>query len=251
MSNASQIVPLGGKNRAVTAPQRNLLIVEDDERGARLLETVLSQLGAKTRVARTGAEALDELAEHDFDLITLDIGLPGMSGIDLLQHVRELTTAPVIMVTAVDQMSTLVEALAAGADDYIVKPFRPKELIARAEAALRRAGSPLDNDQSQELFADDAILIDLSRNTVVTQAGTSTLTGTEHRLLAYLLSNRNRVVTQDEILRSVWGTGYESAAANLHVFIGYLRRKIEPEPRNPTYIVTHRGVGYEFVTEQH
>ncbi len=243
-------MPLGGKNQAVTAPRRNLLIVEDDERSARLLETVLSQLGAKTHVARTGPAALDQLAENDFDLITLDIGLPGMSGVDLLQHIRELTTTPVIMVTAADQMSTLVEALAAGADDYIVKPFRPKELIARAEAVLRRSGSPSDDDDSQERFADDTILIDLSRNTVVTQAGTSTLTGTERRLLAYLLRNRNRVVTQDELLRSVWGAGYESAAANLHVFIGYLRRKIELEPRNPTYILTHRGVGYEFVTER-
>jgi two-component system KDP operon response regulator KdpE len=172
-----------------------------------------------------------------------------MSGLDLLQHIRELTTAPVIMVTAADQMSTLVEALAAGADDYIVKPYSPKELIARAEAVLRRSGSQSDGDDNQERFADDVILIDLSRNTVVTQAGMSTLTGTERRLLAHLLRNRNRVVTQDELLRSVWGVGYESAAANLHVFVGYLRRKIEPEPRNPRYIVTHRGVGYEFVTE--
>lgn len=222
----------------------NVLVVEDEPRSARLLVAILAELSDHVQIVTDGPAALDALAEDEVDLITLDIGLPGLSGIELLGHIRELTNAPVIMVTAHGDVALLVEALAAGADDFIVKPVRPAEFVARARALLRRqaqAGSPA----APARYSDDNISVDFDRNTVVTTRGIATLTPTERRLLEYLIANPGRISTQEELLRAVWGSE-EYDLSNLHVYIGYLRQKLEPDPQRPQYIRTHRGIGYEF-----
>ena len=226
-----------------TAQVRKILVVEDEMRGARLLEVVLSELGADIEVVGSGSAALNQLAESDFDLITIDIGLPDISGLSLLRSVRELSGAPVIMVTAADEIKLLEEALDAGADDYIVKPFHPRELLARAGAVLRRT---LASARPPKIYSDGTIVIDFSRGEVVTPRGVARLSPTEVRLLAELVANAGRPLTHDELLRRVWGLGYEETTENLQVYIGYVRRKVEPDPKNPRYIRTIRGVGYEF-----
>lgn len=230
-----------------TKELKNVLVVEDEPRSARLLATILGELSDHVEVATNGPGALDALAEDEYQLVTLDIGLPGLSGIELLPHVRELTNAPVIMVTAHGDVKQLVEALAAGADDFIVKPVRPAEFIARARALLRRlaqAGTP----SAPNSYTDANISIDFDRNIVVTTRGIATLTPTERRLLEYLIANPGRVSTQEELLRAVWGSE-EYELSNLHVYIGYLRQKLEPDPQRPQYIRTHRGIGYEFAAQ--
>ena len=235
-----------GTDHATSPPVRRILVVEDDVRGARLLEAILAELGGRIHVAPNAIAALDLLAESDFDLITIDLGLPDLSGIALLHHVRELTSAPVVMVTADDQTRSLVEAFEAGADDYVVKPVRPMELLARARAVVRRATG---SAQYPDRYADGVIVIDFRRSQVSTPTGEANLSGTERRLLMGLVANAGRVMTHDELLQSVWGAGYEGSEANLQVFIGYLRRKVEPDPHKPRYIRTYRGVGYEFVPQ--
>lgn len=231
-----------------TKELKRVLVVEDEPRSARLLATILSELSDKVQIATESSAALDALADDEFDLVTLDIGLPGLSGIELLPHVRELTSAPVIMVTAHGDLSLLVEALTAGADDFIVKPVRPAEFVARARALLRRlaqAASPAPPRR----FSDGNISVDFDRNIVETARGVSTLTPTERRLLEYLIANPGRISTQEELLRAVWGSE-EYELSNLHVYIGYLRQKLEPDPQRPRYIRTHRGIGYEFTPDQ-
>lgn len=230
-----------------TKELKNVLVVEDEPRSARLLSTILAELSDHVQIAVDGSSALDALAEDEFDLITLDIGLPGLSGIELLPHFRELTKAPVIMITAHGDVTLLVEALAAGADDFIVKPVRPAEFIARARALLRRLAQG-GSRTAPHRYSDANISIDFDRNIVVTARGIATLTPTERRLLEYLLSNPGRVSTQEELLRAVWGSE-EYELSNLHVYIGYLRQKLEPDPQRPIYIRTHRGIGYEFAAQ--
>lgn len=219
-----------------------LLIVEDDERMARLLTAILTQVGHEISIAGTAAAALDLLGEREFRLITLDVGLPDLSGAELVVHIRERSAAPIIMVSGQDDTRTVVDALGAGADDYVVKPFKPAELLARVRAVLRRVPP---GSSEPESYADDVISIDFQSNRVVTPNGESALSLTERRLLMELVTHQRRVVTHNELLERVWGPGYD--AANLHVFVNYLRRKVEPDPRHPRYIKTHRNVGYEFV----
>ncbi len=219
-----------------------VLIVEDDDRMARLLTAILTPVGSAVHVAGTAARALDLLGEHDFRLITLDVGLPDLPGDELVTHIRERSAAPIIMVSGQDDTRTVVDALSAGADDYVVKPFKPAELLARVRAVLRRVPAASTEPESYE---DGVISIDFQSNRVVTPSGESALSLTERRLLMELVTHQRRVVTHNELLERVWGPGYD--AANLHVFVNYLRRKVEPDPRHPRYIKTHRNVGYEFV----
>ena len=222
----------------------DVLVVEDDPRSAALMESILEGICRRVVVANTAAAALDMLAESVFDLITLDIGLPDLSGLELIHHIRAVTDAPMIMVTATGQSSAIVEALERGADDYLVKPIRPAELRARIHAVTRRA-QPRTRDVVQ--YSDHHVQIDFARSVVVTASGTSMLTATERRLLRELVANSGRVLTHDEIIRRVWGSGYEGTLANLHVFVSHLRRKLNNESDLHQYIGTHRGIGYEFV----
>lgn len=221
-----------------------VLVVEDDERSGSLMKATIGAVSRNIQVVRTATAALDAIAESEFDLITLDIGLPDLTGIELLHHFRQVTDTPVIMVTAMGQPSAIVEGLMDGADDYIVKPIRPAELLARIRAVTRRMQPPhavLDH------YADGDLTVDFTRSIVLTGAGTRTLSRTERRLLLELVGGAGVVLTYDDLLKRVWGTAYEADIANLHVYISYLRKKIDVDPSKPSRIRTHRGVGYEFL----
>lgn len=221
-----------------------VLVVEDDERSASLMRATIGAVSRNIQVVRTATAALDAIAESEFDLITLDVGLPDLTGIELLHHFRQVTDTPVIMVTAMGQPSAIVEGLLDGADDYIVKPIRPAELLARIRAVTRRMQTPhavLDH------YADADLVVDFTRSVVVTEAGSRTLSRTERRLLLELVGGAGVVLTYDDLMKRVWGAAYEADIANLHVYISYLRKKIDVDPSKPSKIRTHRGVGYEFL----
>jgi two-component system KDP operon response regulator KdpE len=223
-----------------------ILVVEDDERTGRLIDTILSDVPALVDLVPSAMSALEAVAAGHYDLITIDIGLPDLSGIELIKSLATLTNAPILVISGEQQIETVVQSLEAGAEDYVMKPFRPPELTARVRAGLRR-GPRIVDQPAPELYEDDAIVIDLRRNLVRNERGEESLTSTERRLLSELLKNAGRVVTRDELLERVWGSGYEDADANLHVFVSYVRRKLEPDPSRPRYIKNHRGIGYEFV----
>ena len=221
-----------------------VLIVEDDPRSASLMEAVLEEMCSSILVADSAARALDLIAEHPLSLITLDVGLPDLSGLVLLYHVRQMTDTPVIMVTAQDQPATIVEALDSGADDYVMKPFRPAEFRARVMALMRRARGTAVQPKH---YSDQNLVIDFARSEVVTRKGVLSLTGTERRLLAELVGNAGKILDYATLLRRVWGEGYEGQTENLHVYISYLRKKLDQSVTSHGYIRTHRGLGYEFV----
>lgn len=226
---------------------RRVLIIEDDAQCARLLQVVFRQFVRQVEVAPTAMSALHLLADSEFDLITLDIGLSDFSGVSLLHHIREVSKAAIIMVTASTQKQSVIDSLGEGADDYIVKPFNLGELEARAKAVVRRATGV---SREPDGYSDGTICIDFEANRISKPGATSGLSATERRLLKELVANAGRVVTKAQLLQRVWGPGYEDSAANLHVYVSYLRRKIEPDPLKPRYLRTHRGVGYEFVPAQ-
>lgn len=222
----------------------SVLVVEDDERSGTLMRATIGSVSRHVQVVGTARAALDAVMESDYDLITLDVGLPDLTGIELLHHLREVTDAPVIMVTAMGQPSAIVEGLMDGADDYIVKPIRPAELLARIRAVTRRMQPPR---AALDRYADGDLEVDFKRSVVVTAAGSRTLSRTERRLLVELVSGAGEVLTYEDLLKRVWGAAYEADIANLHVYISYLRKKIDGGPSRPSRIRTHRGVGYEFV----
>lgn len=221
-----------------------VLVVEDDERSGSLMKATIEAISRNIQVVRTATAALDAIAESEFDLITLDVGLPDLSGIELLHHLRQVTDTPVIMVTAVAQPSAVIEALMDGADDYIVKPIRPAELLARIRAVTRRMQAPRT---ALDHYADADLVVDFTRSVVVTEAGSRTLSRTERRLLLELVGDAGVVLTYDDLMKRVWGAAYEADIANLHVYISYLRKKIDVDPSKPSRIRTYRGVGYEFL----
>lgn len=228
------------------SPRASILVVEDDERGRRLLEVVLRQQGHQVTTAPDAATAFNLMASQTFDLMTLDLGLPDLGGMDVVAHVREQSDLPVVVVTGRSDLADVVTALSAGADDYIVKPVNPAELTARIAALLRRAAPRREAEVNT--YRDAEVTVDFHTNEIRVADRRNTMSDTERRLLHLLISNAGRVLTHDDILRRVWGQGYEDAIANLHVYVNQLRRKLEPVPSEPRYIETHRGVGYRFVT---
>ncbi|MEI6136581.1 MAG: response regulator transcription factor [Chloroflexota bacterium] len=242
------------RERSLTSPPQSppettwtvgaALVVEDDQRSAALMQSILEDVARRVVVVNNAMSALDALAESVFDVVTLDIGLPDLTGLELLHHIRELTDAPVIMVTAVDISSSIVEALKSGADDYLVKPIHPAELRARIEAVTRRTRP---REQTVEQYTDGHLLIDFARAVVERDGFVNTLSATERRLLHALVTHAGRVLMYEEVIKQVWGAGYEGTQANLHVFVSYLRKKVNAPADSHRYIRTHRAIGYEFV----
>lgn len=223
----------------------SILVVEDDERGRRLLDILLRQQGYQVTAVGDAAGAFNAIATQSYDLMTVDLGLPDLGGMDVVAHVREVSDMPVVVVTGRSDLADVVTALSAGADDYIVKPVNPPEFAARVAALLRRAAPRRETEVMS--YRDADVVVDFQTNEIQVVDRRSTMSDTERRLLRLLVGNAGRVMTHDDILRRVWGQGYEDAIANLHVYVNQLRRKIEPIPTNPRYIETHRGVGYRFV----
>jgi len=222
-----------------------VLVTEDDIRMGRLLSRLFESIGWSATVAINGADAKRQRTEP-WSLCTVDLALPDLMGLEIVRSIRDVSAAPIIVITGRTDLADVVEALDAGADDYLIKPFQNEELIARARALVRRTTIPSGTTRSARRFTDAELAIDFDANEVRLGDTTTRLTETERRLLQMLVDRADRVITHDEILRAVWGPGYEDGVANLHVYINGLRRKVEPDVATPRYIETHRGVGYRF-----
>ena len=216
------------------------VLVVDDERSIRRF--LKASLGSQFVIleATNGEEALTAAATEHPDIIILDLGLPDMDGVEVTRRLREWTQIPIIIVSVREQERDKIAALDAGADDYLTKPFGVGELMARLRVALRRSAQ-ID---MEPVFTTGKLVIDLNQREVRLNEQLLALTPTEYDLLRTLAKHAGKVLTHDQLLRSVWGTAYESETHMLQVNISNLRRKIEPDPSRPIYIVTEPGVGY-------
>ena len=228
----------------------SVLVVEDEGSFIEALESGLSREGFKVTVARDGAEALDIFDAVNPDLVLLDVMLPKVSGIDVCRELRSRSNVPIIMVTAKGAEIDTVVGLEVGADDYVTKPYRMRELVARMRAVLRRR--PLDDAEPQaemnlaETLRVGDVVLDSERHEVTVRGEIVQLPLKEFELLALLLLNAGRVLTRDTLIDRVWGSDYVGDTKTLDVHIKRLRSKVESDPANPVRIVTIRGLGYKF-----
>ena len=218
-----------------------ILVCDDEQQILRALRVILRDAGFEALPASDGEEALDVAAVSRPDAAIIDLVLPDMDGIELCRRLRQWTDIPVIVLSAVGDEDAKVRALAAGADDYVTKPFGPRELVARLEANLRR----IYPEPEETLISADGLEVDLARRTVRRDGTEVHLTKTEFDLLRQLVRNRGRLLTHRDLLASVWGPGYADDTQVLRAHIANLRRKIEPD-EGPRYIKTDAGVGYRF-----
>jgi two-component system KDP operon response regulator KdpE len=218
-----------------------VLVVDDETQILRALRVILRDAGFEALPASRGEEALDVAALHPPDAAIIDLLLPDIDGVELCRRLREWTQMPMIVLSAVGDEDAKVRALAAGADDYVTKPFGPRELIARLQANLRRVAPGPEEAQLRV----DGLEVDLARRTVEIDGHEVHLTPTEFDLLRQLVRNRGRLLTHRELLSAVWGPGYSEDTQVLRAHIANLRRKIEPA-EGPRYIRTDPGVGYRF-----
>jgi two-component system KDP operon response regulator KdpE len=224
-------------------PTARILIVDDDPQIRRVLRTALVAQGYEVMDARNGEEALEKIRDEKVDLIVLDMNMPGMDGMETCRTVRSSSDVSIIMLTVRDAESDKVEALDAGADDYMTKPFSSPELLARIRAALRR--TPQLSTALQVVRFDDVEINFNSRRVIVGDRETR-LTPKEFDLLQYLVAHPNAPISHTKLLQSVWGPDYGDEVEYLRVFINQLRKKIEKNPSNPKYLVTEPWVGYRF-----
>lgn len=229
-----------------TFQNRTILVVDDEERMARFIRLNLEHDGFQVVEAYRGMKAIDAVRTAMPDLVLLDIMMPDLDGFEVLKIIRETSAVPVIMLTAKGEEDDRVCGLELGADDYITKPFSPRELTSRVKAVLRRTDTT--GGSSQEVIElDDRLKIDLGRREVWVDGKTVKLRPTEYRLLYHLVQNAGWVLTYDQILSRVWGYEYRDEPHYVRLYINYLRQKIEKDPANPKYILTERGVGYRFI----
>jgi two-component system KDP operon response regulator KdpE len=221
-----------------------ILVIDDDPQIRRVMKVILS--GAKYEVveARSGEGALLKFREFLPDLVLLDLNMPGMGGLETCRSIRDASDVPIIIVTVRQEESEKVELLDAGADDYITKPFGKQEVLARIRAALRRAPSSAASGPS--LFVSEDLEIDFETRRVMASKKSVRLTPKEFELLRYLVSQRGKPVPHRELLQAVWGPDYGDQTDYLRVFVTHLRKKIEPNPAKPKYILTEPWLGYRF-----
>lgn len=225
---------------------RMILVVDDEERMARFIRLNLEHDGFQVVEAYRGMKAIQMMREVLPDLILLDVMMPDLDGFEVLRMIRENSSVPIIMLTAKGEEDDRVHGLELGADDYITKPFSPRELVSRVKAVLRRTEgiSGISHDVIQ---VDERLKIDFDRREVWVEGKLVKLRPTEYRLLYHLVQNAGWVMTYDQILAKVWGYEYRTETHYVRLYINYLRQKIEQDPANPVYILTERGVGYRFV----
>jgi two-component system, OmpR family, KDP operon response regulator KdpE len=221
-----------------------VLVVDDEPAIRRFLSTALEANAYTVFEVATGGEAIAAIGERRPDLVVLDLGLPDVDGIAVTRIVREWSRVPIIILSVREREADKVAALDAGADDYVTKPFGMGELLARMRVALRRSAPGLDSP----VFATGELTVDLTRRLVTVAGRDVQLTPTEYDLLRVLVTNADRVLTHRHLLREVWGAGYDQEAHLLRVNMSNLRRKVEPDPARPRYIVTEPGVGYRLRT---
>jgi two-component system, OmpR family, KDP operon response regulator KdpE len=227
--------------------QPTVLVVDDEPRYVRWITVNLQGVGYRVLEAADGRGALEVTAREQPDLLLLDIGLPGLDGLEVCRRVRDFSTVPIIMLTARAAESDKVAGLDAGADDYLAKPFGPPELLARVRAALRRARYA-DAPSGEPVLQRQGLAIDFARCEVRRDDQLVAVTPTEYRLLVHLARNAGRVVLPDELLAAVWGPEYRDETQHVRLYVSRLRRKIEPDPEHPRHILTRAGIGYLFAS---
>jgi two-component system KDP operon response regulator KdpE len=225
---------------------RRILVVDDEERMVRFIRLNLEHDGFQVVEALRGAQAIDRLRSGLPDLVLLDVMLPDIDGFEVLRTIREVSNVPVIMLTAKGEEEDRIRGLELGADDYITKPFSPRELVSRVKAVLRRTETPATSTHGP-IIIDDRLKLDFDRREVWVEGKLVKLRPTEYRLLYHLVQNAGWVITHDQLLAKVWGYEYRDEPHYVRLYINYLRQKIEKDPANPQYIITERGVGYRFV----
>lgn len=221
-----------------------VLVVDDEPQIVRALRINLSVRGYEVITAATGGAALRAAADKHPDVVILDLGLPDMDGIEVLAGLRGWTSAPVIVLSARTDSADKVEALDAGADDYVTKPFGMDELLARLRAAVRRGAT--DTDASDPVVVTASFTVDLAAKKVTRHGETVHLTPTEWGMLEMLVRNRGKLVGRRELLREVWGPSYATETHYLRVYLAQLRRKLEVDPSHPKHLLTEAGMGYRF-----
>jgi two-component system KDP operon response regulator KdpE len=222
-----------------------VLVIDDEEPILRALRINLTAREYQVSTAADAASGLAAMARERPDVLILDLGLPDMDGTEVIRGVRGWTSTPIIVLSAWGQESQKVAALDAGADDYVTKPFGMNELLARLRAAVRRALPAPD----QPVLVTPDFTVDLAAKRVTRGAADVRLTPTEWQLLEILVRNESRLVTQRQLLQEVWGPQYETEANYLRVYLAHLRRKLEPDPSRPRYLLTEPGMGYRFQCE--
>ena len=225
---------------------RVVLVVDDEPRMIRFIRMNLELEGYQVVEASNGIEALDQVRKHMPDLVVMDVMMPKMDGFETLRSLREIATVPVILLTVRSDEDDRIRGLELGADDYITKPFSPRELVSRVNAVLRRAEWPSPPPRTV-LRIDDRLSVDFNRHQVIVDDERIDLRPTEYRLLSHLIQNAGWVVPHETLLAKVWGYEYRDETHYLRLYINYLRKKIERDASNPEYILTERGVGYRFV----
>ncbi len=225
-----------------------VLVVDDEPQVLRLLRTALGERGYDVSVAASGEEALATIERRLPDVIVLDVVMPGMSGLEVCRAVRERSSVPIIVLSARGEERDKVAALDLGADDYLTKPFGMEELLARIRVALRHAVD--GGGRADAVFSTGVLRIDFAQRRVWRGETELHLTPTEYDLLKFLVQNADRALTHGMILRAVWGPEYAGESQYLRVYVPQLRRKLEPDPARPRYILTEPGVGYRFQTQE-
>jgi DNA-binding response OmpR family regulator len=225
-----------------------LLIIDDDEQLLDLLKIYLENRRCVVTTATDGRSGLRQLYEDRPDLVILDVMMPGMDGWHTCEHIRLVSDVPVIVLTALGEESNCVKGLSLGADDYVVKPFGVRELAARVEALLRRREAGEGRAGKEVLYADDYLVVSTDQVEVTCGEKQVRLTAIEFQLLLFLVRNRGRLLSPDQILTNVWGYEHADNKHYVRLYIWRLRQKIEPDPENPIYILTAHGLGYRFMS---
>lgn len=221
-----------------------VLVIDDEPQILRALRINLTARGYDVVIAATGAEALRAAADHTPDVVILDLGLPDLSGIEVLAGLRGWLSAPVIVLSARTDSSDKVAALDAGADDYVTKPFGMDEFLARLRAAVRRAATT--SEVSEPTVETSSFTVDLAAKKVIRAGAEVHLTPTEWGMLEVLVRNRGKLVSREQLLREVWGPSYATETHYLRVYLAQLRRKLEHDPSHPRHLLTEAGMGYRF-----
>jgi two-component system KDP operon response regulator KdpE len=227
--------------------KKSILIVDDDPAILRLLSTNLKARGYEIFTATDGEESLEAVQKDFINLIILDLMMPKVDGVEVCRRIREWSDVPIIILSARGDENDKVKCLELGADDYLTKPFGIAELMARIKTAFRHRGDPTVSPALSS-FSSDGLEINFAKRRVTVDGKEITLTPTEFALLQHLAVNSDKVLTHNMLLQSVWGNEYSSEKEYLRVFVGRLRRKLEPDPKNPKYIQTIPGVGYHIAT---